>query len=162
MLLCLGVLICGLLLHKQYPKPDHGRFRKAALSDSPASAGLPAPRLARIPAADAVSNAVAAASPNREAVSDADRPLLDEQALMQQIRDSLTTNPRLAEILAREGRQRFPDSPDSDERDMLLVGALFNQGRLDRARIEARSYFARHPAGRFTRDLIALTGARPR
>jgi hypothetical protein len=45
--------------------------------------------------------------------------VLDEHSLMQQIRDSVTSNPRLAETLAIEGRQRFPDSPDSEERDNL-------------------------------------------
>jgi hypothetical protein len=100
--------------------------------------------------------------PSREAGNDAGRIVLDERSLMQQIRDSLTSNPRLAEALAREGRQRFPDSPDSEERDMLLVSALFNQRRLDRARREAYFYFERHPDGRFAKDMSLLTGAHPR
>jgi hypothetical protein len=88
--------------------------------------------------------------------------VLDERSLMQQIRDSLKTNPRLAEALAREGRQRFPDRPYSDERDMLLVGALFNQGRIERAQVETHSYFENHPGGRYTEDLSLLTHTHPR
>jgi hypothetical protein len=87
---------------------------------------------------------------------------LDEPSLLQQIRDSLLSNPKLAETLAREGRQRFSDSPDADERDALLVLALMNQRRIERARIEAHYYFDHHRTGRFAERLSALTRVRPR
>lgn len=77
---------------------------------------------------------------------------------MQQIRDSLVDNPRLSEALVRECQHRFPDGPNADERDLLLVGALSNQGRLFRARMEAYAYFQRHPNGRYTSVVAALGG----
>ena len=52
----------------------------------------------------------------------------------------------------------FPDSPYSDERDFLLVAALFNQGRIGRAKLEAYYYFEHHPDGRFSSNATALTG----
>jgi hypothetical protein len=81
---------------------------------------------------------------------------------MQQIRDSLLSNPKLAETLAREGRQRFPDSAVADERDAFLVFSLLNQRRFERARIAARYYFDHHQGGRFAERLSALTGVHSR
>jgi hypothetical protein len=49
---------------------------------------------------------------------------------------------------AREGSQRFGDSPDSDERDKLLVEGLINLQKIGAARVE-------------TNYLFAMTGARP-
>jgi hypothetical protein len=85
----------------------------------------------------------------------------DEAALMQELRVALTTNPPRAEALAHDGRARFPNSPASDERDMLLVIAVFNQGDLVRARVEASRYVTRHPGGRYTKDLVKMTGISP-
>jgi hypothetical protein len=80
---------------------------------------------------------------------------------MQQIRDSWPRNPKLAEALAREGRQRFPDSPQADERDALLVMALLSQRRLERARLEAYYYFDHHQDGSFGERLTYLTRVYP-
>ena len=86
---------------------------------------------------------------------------MDEATLMRQIRENVKSNPVLAEALAREGRQRFPDSPDSDERDALLVDALINQQRIGAARSEAYYYFDHHPQGRFREHLFYMTGVHP-
>jgi hypothetical protein len=87
---------------------------------------------------------------------------LDEDSLMRQIRDSLLDNPGLAETLAREGRQRFPDSLQADARDALLVTALINQQEFGRARLEARYYFDHHPDGRFGDRVSFPTRVHPR
>jgi hypothetical protein len=71
------------------------------------------------------------------------------------------SNPELAETLAREGRQRFSDSLDADERDALLVSALFGRHRISRAREETFYYFDHHPGGRFTERVSTLTGLYP-
>jgi hypothetical protein len=76
---------------------------------------------------------------------------------MEQIRAALGTNPRLAETLAREGRERFPDSPESDERDMIIVAALYNQRRTSRAQMESNFYFEHHPGGRYAKEVSILT-----
>jgi hypothetical protein len=81
---------------------------------------------------------------------------------MQQIRAYVKSNPSLAEALAREGRQRFADSPQSDERDALLVDALINQQRIGAARSETYYYFDHHTGGRFAEHLFAMTGVHPR
>jgi hypothetical protein len=85
----------------------------------------------------------------------------DELTLMQRIRDTVQSNPPLAEALAREGRQRFADSADSDERDALLVDALINQQRIGAARSETYYYFDHHPGGRFGEHLFVMTGVHP-
>jgi len=158
----LGVLACGLLLYLRARKQEAGKSLEAPIAVTPAPLSPAPPRLAPAilgPEADPPRPVVAIRG--RDAGNDG-RLSSDEQSLMQQLRDALTNNPRLAETLAREGQQRFPDSPNADERDMLLVAALFNQRRIDSARREAFVYFQRHPDGQFTKDLSALTGVRPR
>jgi hypothetical protein len=86
---------------------------------------------------------------------------MGEAALMRQIRDQVKTNPILAVELAREGRQRFGDSPDSDERDKLLVEGLINLQKIGAARVETTYYYRHHPNGRWANYLFAMTGARP-
>ena len=90
------------------------------------------------------------------------RPVLDEPTLMRQVRAHVKDNPPLAEALAREGRQRFADSPDSDERDAFLVDALINQQEIGAARSETYYYFDHHPGGRFGEHLFIMTGVHPR
>jgi len=80
---------------------------------------------------------------------------------MQRLRDSVRSDPPLAEALARQGRQEFPGSPDSDERDALLVDALINQQRIGAARSETYYYIDHHPNGRFGDHLFAMTGVHP-
>jgi hypothetical protein len=79
--------------------------------------------------------------------------------IIQEIRAVLTEDPKLAEELARADREQFPDSPDADERDALLVAAVYNQRNPLRARLETRHYLRRHPNGRFAEQLMHVTGA---
>ncbi|MGB8295583.1 MAG: hypothetical protein WCG85_09165 [Polyangia bacterium] len=145
----LGVLACGLLLYWRVGRQEPKQYGGAPITRMPAAVPLPPPRLAP-------------AVPIRPADNDAGYIALDEDSAMQQIRASLLDNPRLAETLAREGRQRFPDSPQADARDALLVTALMNQARIERARIEAYYYFDHHPDGRFGDRVSFLTRVRPR
>jgi hypothetical protein len=92
--------------------------------------------------------------------NDAGQHMLDEQVLMEKIRTNLARDPRLAEMLAREGRERFPDSPASDERDMLLVLALSNQHKIIHAHREAYYYVLRHPDGRYIENITPLAGSK--
>jgi hypothetical protein len=87
-----------------------------------------------------------------------------QAAVMQRIRDSIVTNPKLAESLVLQLRDQnpgAPDNPQTDELDALLVAAIFNQHQIDRARFEARRYFKRHPGGRYTDNLIDATRMHP-
>jgi len=77
------------------------------------------------------------------------------------LRESVRSNPQRAEQLARESRQRFPESANSDERDALLVNALINQQRIGAARSETYYYYDHHPEGRFTEHLFVMTGVHP-
>ena len=85
----------------------------------------------------------------------------DDQQLMRQMHDCFKDDPRLAEQLAREGLRRFPDSPNSEDRDMYLALALFNQRKIDQARREAYRYLILHPGGQHSEDMAHLAGVRP-
>lgn len=65
------------------------------------------------------------------------------------MRVNVMDDPRYVERLAREHRERFPTSNNSDERDVLLISAIHNQRRIDEARLEALEYFKRYPDGRY-------------
>jgi hypothetical protein len=94
-------------------------------------------------------------------MADTGRGVLDEPAMLQQIRAHVKSDPQLAEALAREARQRFADSADADERDALLVDALINQQRIGAARSETYYYLDHHPGGRFADHLLVMTGVHP-
>lgn len=154
-LLC--VLVCGLLLFVQRGKSKQSREEPDTGTPTPARSAVPRLAYAVLTGPDADPPRLDS-DPSPGEAKDAGRLVLDEQTLMQQIRDTVRTKPKLAEALAREGRERFPDSPDADERDTLLVSAVFNQHQLDRARIETFYYFKHHPGGHFSEYLTALTG----
>jgi hypothetical protein len=120
----------------------------AALSASPTltgSATIPAPAIA-----------------SKGAGSDAGETLAAQrEPFIQHLHVLETTNPRLAASLALEDRQRFPNSPDAEERDVILVAALHNQRDVDGANSEAWYYFVHHPNGKFTKYLSELTGVSP-
>jgi hypothetical protein len=84
--------------------------------------------------------------------------IVDETALMEQIRKLVKGQPTRAEALAREARRRFPDGDYADERDALLVYALINQQRIGPARDETYYYYDHHPEGKFAHQLFVMTG----
>src|SRR5208283_415527 len=145
-----AVLACAVFLYWQRSGPQPGHAKTAGATSEQATLAAPTPRLTP-------------PRPRRDAgMADAGRDVLDEQTLMQQIRAHVKSDPQLAEALAREGRQRFADSPDADERDALLVDALINQQRIGAARSETYYYFDHHPGGRFAQHLLVMTGVHPR
>jgi hypothetical protein len=147
---CIAILVCGGLLYWQRSQRQAEEPSLPASPSEPAAAPMPAPRLALTP-------------PSRDAgIADTNRAVPDEQALMERIRAVVQSNPPLAEALAREGRSRFPNGPEADERDSLLVDALINQQRIGAARSETYYYFDHHPGGRFSNHLLIMTGVHPR
>jgi hypothetical protein len=145
-----AILVCAGLLYWQRSRPQPERIEDLGTKAEQVVQG---PRLAVIPIFKPDSGVVARP---REAV------VPSEQDLMQQLRANVKSNPQLAESLAREDRQRFPDSPESDERDALLVDALINQQRIGAARSETYYYLDHHPGGRFAEHLFVMTGVHPR
>ena len=97
----------------------------------------------------------ASAAGNSDAGQSAEKP----HALIDEIRALLEEEPALAEEIAREDQKRNPDGPDADERDALLVSAVYNQHQPGRARKEARVYFRRHPDGKYVEFLQKGTHA---
>ena len=143
----LAALAVGTILFwrhaKQAETPKTGQPTTNTLTTAP----IPPPRLAPSP-------------PNRNTAAPAAQ-VKDEATLMQQVRALVKSDPARAEALARDGRTRFPDGADADERDALLVDALINQQRIGAARSETYYYFDHHPTGRFTTHLFAMTGVHP-
>ncbi|HVZ87129.1 MAG TPA: tetratricopeptide repeat protein [Polyangia bacterium] len=78
---------------------------------------------------------------------------LDETALMTKLHDLAASDPPLSLRLAREALDRFPDSPNAPEFNWNLVKALFNMGRLEEAREEARVMVAKYPGNYFAGDV---------
>lgn len=87
--------------------------------------------------------------------------LMSEDAVLDEMRAILKSEPKRAEQLGRAYQERFPDGARRDEADALLVYAIYNQRRIDRARDEAMSYFRRHPDGQYTEKIAELTRLRP-
>ena len=146
----LAVLACAIFLFWQRSHPRPKSPKSTGDTSAQVVPSVPPPRLAL-------------AKPRQDAgMADTGRSVLDEPTLMQQIRAHVKSDPPLAEALAREGRQRFADSSDSDERDALLVDALINQQRIGAARSETYYYFDHHPGGRFGEHLFIMTGVHPR
>jgi hypothetical protein len=80
-------------------------------------------------------------------------PGLAEPALMSKLRDVADSAPLVALALAREGNQRFPDSPDAPERAWWVCKSLVNLTDFDEARVEARAMVLRYPGTPFTLDI---------
>jgi hypothetical protein len=145
-----AILVCGGLLYWQKGRPQPERIEDRTTKTELIAQS---PRLAAVPIFKPDAGVVVR---SRETV------IPSEQDLMQQLRANVKSNPQLAESLAREGRQRFPDSPESDERDALVVDALINQQRIGAARSETYYYLDHHPGGRFAEHLFVMTGVHPR
>ena len=155
-----GILGAVLFLYLQRNRSREEQSEERLVSDR-SDTTTSVPRLAvSMPIWDAGWTDRAPTVASQDGGGDADHLALDEQSLMERISANLTRDPGLAEMLAREGRKRFPDSPASDERDMELVLALFNQQKIEFARSEAYHYVVRHPNGRYVEDLAHLAGTK--
>jgi hypothetical protein len=148
----IGIVACILGLY--WYRSNSQKFTESSTVAETTSMALDPPRLAT----GAVSPRPASPSPDLRIVNDASSLALDEQSLKQRLRDNIATNPRLAEDLVIEGRRRFPgDTPESDERDAMMVTAVYNQGKIDLAYREADYYLEHHPNGRYREKLISLS-----
>jgi outer membrane protein assembly factor BamD (BamD/ComL family) len=65
--------------------------------------------------------------------------------MMQQLRELQGSAPLLALRLAREGNERFPNSPEAAERTWHVVKSLTDLGKFDEAREEARQMIQAFP-----------------
>jgi hypothetical protein len=82
----------------------------------------------------------------------AEKPL-DETSLMTKLHDLAASDPPLSLRLARDALDRFPDSPNAPEFNWNLVKALFNMGRVEEARQEARVMVSKYPGNYFAGDV---------
>ena len=79
--------------------------------------------------------------------------LLDETSLLTKLHDLAVSDPTLSLKLAKEAVDRFPDSPNAPEFEWNVVKALFNMGRLEEAKDEARIMQWKYPDNYFTGDV---------
>jgi hypothetical protein len=80
------------------------------------------------------------------------RPL-DEASLMARIHELGSSDPELSLLLAREGNERCPDSPDAVKRMWVIVKALSELGRSEEARREALIMVQKYPNNDLTGDV---------
>jgi hypothetical protein len=76
-----------------------------------------------------------------------------EVTLMQMLRDLSGSNPALSLKLAREGQEKYQDSPEAAERQWYIVRSLMDLSRVDEARAEARRLIDRHPTSSWAEDV---------
>jgi hypothetical protein len=85
--------------------------------------------------------------------SAASSPALDEASLMATMREVRRGNPLLSLQLAREGNERFKNSPDAAERSWTVVKSLSELGRQAEALTEARSMFEKYKGTPWANDV---------
>jgi len=78
---------------------------------------------------------------------------MDEASLLAKLHDLGLADPLLSLKLAREALDRFPGSPNAPEFEWNAVKALFNMGRIEDAKEEARVMRWRYPNSNFTSDV---------
>jgi hypothetical protein len=144
--LALGFLRCwhGSKQESNLPKSSPGAVEESGAPVRQEPDSLPTPTVA----STVTGNAASSASPV-------------EEPLLQRLHALEVTNPWLAASLALEDRQRFPDNPEAEERDMLLITSLNNQRDILGARGQAWYYFMHYPRGRFTDFVSKLSGISP-
>jgi hypothetical protein len=79
--------------------------------------------------------------------------LVNEAALMVRLRELGETDPPLSLRLAREGNDRFPNSPDAPERAFIVVKSLVDMARFKEAQGEARRMLKAYPNDPRTLDV---------
>jgi hypothetical protein len=135
------------------------RERPAPIARPPAPLGAPeALTGASGPAAAEVEPSAAVplpapSTPQAAAPAVNSEPALDEPALMQTLRELRTSDPSRTLQLARDGNQRFKNSPDEAERSWFIVRALSDLGRHEEARVEGRALLDHHHDTRWAEDV---------
>lgn len=144
--LALGLLCCwhGSKQEPNLPKSSPGAAEESGFPVREEPELLPTPTIASTGTGNSASNA---------------SPV--EEPLIQRLHALEATNPWLAASLALEDRQRFPDNPAAEERDMILITSLNNQRDILGARGQAWYYFMHYPHGRFTDFVSKLSGISP-
>ncbi len=82
-----------------------------------------------------------------------DPELLDDTATLAKLHDLAASDPAQSLTLAREALARFPDSANATEFEWNAVKALFNMGRIEDAKDEARIMVRNYPESDFTVDV---------
>jgi hypothetical protein len=95
-----------------------------------------------------VVQAVSVTAPTRERSAP-----LDEGSLMNTLRGLKDTAPERSLQLAREGNQRFPDSPDAAERGWYVCRSLVDLEDFYDAREEARAMVAKYRGTEWATDI---------
>lgn len=151
-----AVVALGILL-----APEHPLLVKAAAPAPPPPIKGPAESLALVvrppvveprapvkafPAPAVVPNASLPAAPE-------DVELLDETTLLTRLHDWAGSDPQQSLRWARGALRRFPTSPHAPEFEWNVVKSLFNMGRVQDAREEARAMAREYPDSDFTGDV---------
>jgi len=77
----------------------------------------------------------------------------DEASLMAKIRELGSSDLELSLKLAREGNDRYPNSPDAVERTWFICKSLTGLGRSEEARSEALNMVEKYPGTSWTSDV---------
>lgn len=142
--LVLGLL--GLVVLRKKPETSANPAPDAALTSASPTPPEPAAAPASAVARPATPLSASAPAPAASAA-------LDEGSLMAKLRELRSTDPELSLQLARDGNQRFPNSPDVAERSWVIVKALSDLGRHDEARVEGRSLIEHYRDTRWAEDV---------
>jgi hypothetical protein len=78
---------------------------------------------------------------------------MDETSLLAKLHELAATDPPLSLELAKQAVERFPDSPNAPEFEWNVVKALYNMGRLQDAKDEARVMLWKYPDDSFALDV---------
>jgi hypothetical protein len=147
-LIALSVLLVVVAFRDKRSVPAPSETQDPIVAATPPAPGEPTAKpQPALPTAEATERRVRMATKQ-----DAEKPL-DETSLMTRLHDLAASDPALSLRLAREARDRFPDSPNAPEFNWNLVKALFNMGRVEEAREEARVMVAKYPGNYFAGDV---------
>jgi hypothetical protein len=146
-LVALSVVLVVVAARKHRPEPAPIETPDPVVAVDPPAPSEPAAKPLPLLAATATGPRVRVATK-----PEAERPL-DETSLMTKLHDLAASDPSLSLRLAKEALERFPDSPSAPEFNWNLVKALFNMGRLEEARAEARVMVAKYPGNDFAGDV---------
>jgi TolA-binding protein len=108
-----------------------------------------------------VSSEVAELAPTvQEAAPQAERrdKLAEEEALLEQARHALRSEPRRALSLLRQHQSQFPDGQLAAERMYLMVGCLARLGQRAEARRHADALLRHYPKSVYARRAPRLLG----
>lgn len=154
-MIVLGAVACALWWCWRGAREEFGAGKKPAEASPQKSISSGPPAKTTIPLDESVGTTGSSAEGASGTAS-------DRRALMKQIRGLLRSDPEQAERLARDYRERYPNGPDAEENEALLVYAVWNGGNFVGAREEVFRYFDLYPGGHYTKELSELTQRYPR